>query len=187
MKNATQPLYIMNYRWHPEGQLYRMAKSGADWAYLGSSKETEAVIEAMLEKDMFYPYTGHLDLSWYQARRLGDQHTNNVLFYTTREEMKAELMKAKEAGRVGAKGHKPYKEEGANDPVSPNHYQRGGIECREVIKAWDQGWNINNVFKYLCRAGFKVNKGETSKEARIRDCKKAKQYLEFELKALTGE
>lgn len=55
----------------------------------------------------------------------------------------------------------------------PSYYNRGGIECKDVIKAWQLNFNLGNALKYICRAGLKE-----SKEA---DLKKAIKYLEFEL------
>lgn len=55
----------------------------------------------------------------------------------------------------------------------PSYYNRGGIECIDVIRAWNLNFNLGNALKYICRAGFKENKEE--------DLKKAKQYIEFEL------
>lgn len=55
----------------------------------------------------------------------------------------------------------------------PSYYNRGGIECRAVIRAWQLGFNLGNALKYICRAGLKESKEE--------DLKKAIQYLMFEL------
>lgn len=55
----------------------------------------------------------------------------------------------------------------------PSYYNRGGIECIDVIRAWNLNFNLGNALKYICRAGFKEDKEE--------DLKKAKQYIEFEL------
>lgn len=55
----------------------------------------------------------------------------------------------------------------------PAYYNRGGIECIEVIKAWDLNFNLGNALKYICRAGLK--------ESKESDLVKAIQYLQFEL------
>lgn len=55
----------------------------------------------------------------------------------------------------------------------PLYYQRGGIECREVVKAWKLGFNLGNALKYICRAGLKGSREE--------DLQKAIQYLQFEI------
>lgn len=62
--------------------------------------------------------------------------------------------------------------------VKPDYYNRGGIECREVIRAWDLNFNLGNTLKYICRAGLK--------ESREEDLKKAVQYLQFELEETSG-
>lgn len=55
----------------------------------------------------------------------------------------------------------------------PSYYKRGGIECIDVIKAWNLDFNLGNAVKYICRAGLK--------ESKEMDLKKAIKYLEFEL------
>lgn len=47
------------------------------------------------------------------------------------------------------------------------------MEVRQVIDAFDLGFNLGNVIKYTLRAGKKNNA--------IEDLKKAIQYLEFEI------
>lgn len=60
------------------------------------------------------------------------------------------------------------------DPVAkPAHYCRGGLECREVIRAWGLGFHLGNALKYICRADHKQNP--------IEDLKKAIQNLQFEI------
>ncbi len=39
-----------------------------------------------------------------------------------------------------------------HDPVNhPQHYMRGGIECIDVIEAWELPYHIGNALKYLSR------------------------------------
>jgi len=67
-----------------------------------------------------------------------------------------------------------------HDPMRPDYY--GGAdnpyECRKVIAAWDLGFNLANVLKYVCRAGKK------DPEKAIEDLQKAINYLKFEIEEL---
>ena len=43
-----------------------------------------------------------------------------------------------------------------NDPVhNPPHYKSGGIEVIDVIEAFELGFHLGNVVKYVLRAGRK--------------------------------
>lgn len=69
----------------------------------------------------------------------------------------------------------------AKDAVNhPAHY--GGkdnpYEAIKVIEAWDLGFNIGNVVKYISRAGLK------SKDTILEDLKKARWYLDREISKL---
>lgn len=56
----------------------------------------------------------------------------------------------------------------------PDHYQtRSGIEVIDVIEAFDLGFNLGNVTKYVLRSEKKFNT--------LEDLKKAKWYLEREI------
>jgi hypothetical protein len=46
-----------------------------------------------------------------------------------------------------------------------------------VIREWDLNFNLGNAIKYIARAG--------KKESAIKDLKKARQYIEFEIDYLT--
>ncbi len=66
-----------------------------------------------------------------------------------------------------------------NDPVEhPAHYTYGTIEAIDYIE--DKGFNfcLGNVIKYVTRAGHKENA--------LEDLKKARWYLDREIKALGG-
>lgn len=69
-----------------------------------------------------------------------------------------------------------------NNIEHPQYY--GGsdnpYEAIKVIEAWDLGFCLGNVIKYISRNGKKEG------EAAIKDLKKAKQYLEFEISKLTS-
>ena len=70
----------------------------------------------------------------------------------------------------------PTKVELPSDSVtSPGHYTWiPGIECKDVVKHFN--FNLGNVIKYVWRAG---QKGDA-----IEDLRKARQYLDFELRRL---
>jgi hypothetical protein len=56
----------------------------------------------------------------------------------------------------------------------PDHYQSGsGIEVIDVIEAFNLGFNLGNVVKYILRAGHKGDRRE--------DLKKAMWYLSREI------
>lgn len=68
----------------------------------------------------------------------------------------------------------------AADEISrPPHYCAGRkYEPKDVIRDWGLNFNLGNVVKYVSRSGRKA--GETS----LKDLKKARQYLDFEIDAL---
>lgn len=55
----------------------------------------------------------------------------------------------------------------------PNHYTAGGIEVIDFIEAWQLGFNLGNVVKYVARAGHKTTP--------LVDLKKAAWYLAREI------
>lgn len=62
----------------------------------------------------------------------------------------------------------------------PSHYCEGRkYEPIEVIKDWDLNFNLGNVVKYISRAGRKDNI--------LQDLKKAKFYLDWEIKYLESK
>ena len=61
------------------------------------------------------------------------------------------------------------------DPINhPPHYTHGEIEATDAIEAWGLGFCLGNVVKYIARAGHKGD--------RLEDLKKARWYLEREIK-----
>jgi hypothetical protein len=57
-----------------------------------------------------------------------------------------------------------------SDPINhPTHYNDGGIETIDFIRAKNLGFELGNVVKYVSRAGKKGSK--------IEDLKKAQWYL----------
>lgn len=57
-----------------------------------------------------------------------------------------------------------------SDPINPSHYCDTSHETCRVIEAWDLGWHLGNVVKYISRAG---KKGEF-----LEDLEKALWYLQ---------
>ena len=74
-------------------------------------------------------------------------------------------------------GRKP---ESCNDNIvsHPSHYTSGKIECIDFIQDKELNFCKGNVIKYVVRAGKK------SKDTELQDLKKARQYLDFEIKRL---
>ena len=77
------------------------------------------------------------------------------------------------------------------DPTSPTkaetvdhpaHYggRENPYEAIKVIEAWDLGFCLGNVVKYISRAGKKPG------EAMLKDLKKARWYLDREISRIEG-
>ena len=62
----------------------------------------------------------------------------------------------------------------------PDYYKRGGIEAIDAIEAWELGFHLGNVVKYIARAGRKTKDG-------LRDLKKAEWYLSREIERMGRE
>ena len=60
------------------------------------------------------------------------------------------------------------------DAINPDHYKSGSMESIEVIEAFDLGFNLGNVVKYVLRAGKKDDKKQ--------DLLKCVWYIEREIK-----
>lgn len=66
-----------------------------------------------------------------------------------------------------------------NDDVNhPKHYQRGGVECIDVVEG--MGFLRGNAMKYLWRAGQK----DASADGEIQDLEKARWYISREIENL---
>jgi len=66
------------------------------------------------------------------------------------------------------------------DPIHhPAHYTFSGIEVIDAIEAWELGFHLGNVVKYVARAGRKGSK--------LDDLKKARWYLDREIGRLEEE
>jgi hypothetical protein len=57
----------------------------------------------------------------------------------------------------------------------PEYYKTGGIEAIDVIEAWDLGFNLGNVVKYISRAGKK------NPDKVLEDLEKSAWYLNREI------
>jgi len=64
----------------------------------------------------------------------------------------------------------------------PKHYNShpSGVECADITEHYD--FNTGNVIKYCWRAGLKVEEGSTPLSNQIKDLKKARWYVEREIK-----
>ena len=64
----------------------------------------------------------------------------------------------------------------------PSHYCEGRkYQPKDVIRDWKLNFNLGNAVKYISRNGRK--EGETS----LKDLRKARQYLDFEIEATEKE
>jgi len=59
----------------------------------------------------------------------------------------------------------------------PEHYHPGPYEAIKVIEAWELGFHLGNVVKYLSRAGRKHDNS-------LEDLKKARWYLDRYIQSL---
>lgn len=60
-----------------------------------------------------------------------------------------------------------------SDPINPQHYKLGSVEVIDAIDAWELGFCLGNVVKYIARA---EHKGKP-----IEDLEKAAWYLAHEI------
>lgn len=65
------------------------------------------------------------------------------------------------------------------DPTNPPYYKAGGIEVIDIIEAFNLGFCLGNVVKYILRS---PNKGAT-----LLDLKKARWYLDRQISNLEKE
>lgn len=64
--------------------------------------------------------------------------------------------------------------------VRPQHYRESKIEPIDAIEAWDLGFNLGNVCKYIARAG------KRDIESRLNDLSKAQWYLAREIQIVAS-
>ena len=62
----------------------------------------------------------------------------------------------------------------------PSYYKRGGIEAIDAIEAWELGFHLGNVVKYIARAGRKTADS-------LQDLQKAAWYLDREIKRINSK
>ena len=62
----------------------------------------------------------------------------------------------------------------------PSYYKTGGIEAIDAIEAWELGFNLGNVVKYIARAGRKTKDS-------LQDLRKAAWYLDREIKRINSK
>lgn len=60
----------------------------------------------------------------------------------------------------------------------PPHYTFGAVEVIDAIEAWELGFHLGNVVKYVARS---AHKGQ-----RLADLNKARWYLDREIRRLEG-
>lgn len=64
---------------------------------------------------------------------------------------------------------------------SPKHYTQTKYQPKDVIREWKLGFNLGSAIKYIARTGKKPG------NSTLKDLRKAKQFLEFEITALEQE
>lgn len=62
---------------------------------------------------------------------------------------------------------------------NPPHYCFSKYEPKDIIRAWNLNFNLGSAVKYIARAG--------KKDDIIQDLRKAKEFIDFEIKALEEE
>lgn len=69
-----------------------------------------------------------------------------------------------------------------DDIAHPSHYTDGRkYEPKDVIRDWGLAFNLGAVVKYVARAGRKAD------TPTLKDLRKARQFLDFEIEALEAE
>lgn len=64
----------------------------------------------------------------------------------------------------------------------PSHYNSGKIEVYDFIESQELNFAKGNVVKYVSRAGKKRASGKSMNASALEDLRKAKWYLEKEIK-----
>lgn len=74
-----------------------------------------------------------------------------------------------------------------NEVEHPKHYTShpSGVECVTIAEHHD--FCVGNAIKYLWRAGLKTNENENSKDAELRDLKKALWYINRKITQLESK
>lgn len=71
--------------------------------------------------------------------------------------------------------------ENTDEISNPAHYTQGKYQPKDVIRDWKLNFNLGAAVKYIQRAGKKPD------NPTLKDLRKAKQFLEFEIEALEQE
>ena len=76
----------------------------------------------------------------------------------------------------------------AQDSINhPEHYTSGKIEVIDFIEDKELGFHLGNVVKYVSRCGRKASAGMSDKQKALEDLKKARWYLDREIRRRTKE
>lgn len=69
----------------------------------------------------------------------------------------------------------------------PSYYNAhpSGVECIDIVRYYN--FNVGNVIKYLWRHGLKREEGMSDKAKALEDLRKARFYLDDEIKRLARE
>lgn len=69
--------------------------------------------------------------------------------------------------------------------VNPSHYKRtDGMECIDIIEAYNLNFSRGCTLKYICRAGDKPEEGMTAIQKEYEDLLKGRWYLDREIARL---
>ena len=66
-----------------------------------------------------------------------------------------------------------------DDVKCPSHYCFSDTEPRKAIRDWELNFNLGSAVKYIIRAGRKNDA--------VKDLEKAKQFIDFEIEALSQQ
>lgn len=88
--------------------------------------------------------------------------------------------------RIGFKA-KPQTEDTKERTIQHQEYYTlsNGVECIDVAGQFN--FNVGNAIKYLWRNGRKFEMGYSTGEKAIEDLKKAKIYIDYEIKRLESD
>lgn len=88
--------------------------------------------------------------------------------------------------RIGFKA-KPQTEDTKERTIQHQEYYTlpNGVECIDVAGQFN--FNVGNAIKYLWRNGRKFEMGYSTREKAIEDLKKAKIYIDYEIKRLESD
>ena len=158
MKRKVKSLLYFDENWKKDGNFY-INPENDEWPF-------QAEMIKFCGKEIEFLTPGFYKGYFFSENMLEDDKTEEEKIFTEMISKTAKLFQEEN--------------EVKNDPVnSPSHYVERvpGIECIEVTQHFN--FNLGNVIKYVWRSGSKGNA--------IEDLKKARKYLDFEIKRLGGE